>query len=675
MDHRYEDISDCEVDHSFFDSDFEEEVKKNGTTTKINGEDSGEIPQTEDTVESNSNMNIETKVVEDDWAKEECQEKNEEQQKEDNLGSSAYQPEDAVAFLASLNLENASSSGRNTVHSVIREKNIQTDKKCEENYYTDEEDSSDDSRNQKVRLKLSKQSSSAKVSKNIAANHSSSSSSSSPSCGSDTDCSDIDSDGCLSDSSCSSSKKNSMSNLALLSPKQKSAPGMKSVEVKPRPSDYAEESEDTVTDVTPLSTPDISPIQSFEVAASNDKKLKVKRQENVNQELYEPDPDHRCQQKVLNEALDLNNLLRAFLQLEKKEQQKLVLDQSSLGSRKNYSFTNEEVRQIDRENQRLLKELTKHATKPRSKSASVKKPSGPTAKMYHSAINRQREQQRIDRENLAFLKRLEAVKPTVGMRRSEQLMDYQRQMSYLSAAPTPRRGKSALSHHSPSHKESKHCPNKKSELPIVVDPKKHPQPSNPTVDPDLGKKSKASIPTSHAVGIAVGRDRQVSQFPTSIGQGTPTPSRLIQIVAIVHMSALTEELFDLPPKQLTSCPSQSENAHKSKGRLSAAFDIVCLGEEEATAADGYIDPASRGLVFDDYTGLYYMPLDLEDVRDSCFMCQYQSGQLRAASEGASRASSHSASSTMSRRSERPVFDSSSGALQRLNPGNIRGAWL
>ncbi|XP_042325927.1 cilia- and flagella-associated protein 97 [Sceloporus undulatus] len=455
MDHQYEDVSDCEVDHSFFDSDFEEEVKKNGTATKIDGKDIGKIPQTEDTVQSNCNLNIETEVVEGVWAKEERQEKEAELQKEDTLGNSAYQPEDAASFLASLNLENASSSGGNSANSIMHEKNIpnqvpQTDKKCEENYYTDEEDSSDDSRNQKVRFKLSKQSSSAKVSKNIAVNLSSSSSSSSSSCNSDTDCSDIDSDGCLSDSSCSSSKKNSMSNLALRSPKQKSASGIKSVEVKPRPSDYAEESEDTVTDVTPLSTPDISPIQSFEVAASHDKKLKVKRQENVNQELYEPELDHRCQQKVLNEAVDLNNLLRAFLQLEKKEQQKMVLDQSSLGSRKNYSFTKEEVRQIDRENQRLLKELTKHATKPRSKSASVKKPSGPTTKMYHSAINRQREQQRIDRENLAFLKRLEAVKPTVGMRRSEQLLDYQRQMSYLSAAPTPRRGKSALSHHSPS---------------------------------------------------------------------------------------------------------------------------------------------------------------------------------------------------------------------------------
>ncbi|KAF7248875.1 Cilia- and flagella-associated protein 97 [Varanus komodoensis] len=455
---QYEDVSDCEVDHSFFDSDFEEEVKKDGMTVKIDKKN-GEHTQKEDTGADNPELKMEPKIV-DGYCTEEARQENEtDSEKAHALENGAYHPENAASLLVPLNSGNTSTSGRITAQSErTHEENIpavapQISKGCDENYYTDEEDSSDDSRNQRARLKLSKHANNAKVHRNAAA---SSSSSSSPSCSSDTDCSDIDSDGCLSDSSCSSSKNKNLRTLVPLSPRPKSSPGVKSGEIKPKLVDCAEESEDTVTDVTPLSTPDISPIQSFELAASNDKKLKVKRQENVSQDLNEPDLDHRCQQKVLHEAMDLNNLLKAFLHLEKKEQQKLVLNQSSIGSRKNYSFTNEEVRQIDQENQRLLKELTKHSTKPRSKSASLKNSSGPTAKMYHSAINRQREQQRIDRENLAFLKRLEAVKPTAGMRRSEQLMDYQRQMSYLSAsAPTPRRGKSALSHHSPSRGASR----------------------------------------------------------------------------------------------------------------------------------------------------------------------------------------------------------------------------
>ncbi|KAL8207341.1 UNVERIFIED_CONTAM: hypothetical protein K2H54_054882 [Gekko kuhli] len=241
---------------------------------------------------------METKVLEGVCTGEERHERETEAQAECTLDTGA--DENALPLSASLNAENASTSGRtSTQGQIMHEESIQIQipkivKEHEENYYTDEEDSSDDSRNQKVRLKLSKQSSSSKTVKKITVNTSSSSSSS---CSSDTDCSDTDSDGCLSDSSCCSSKKKSASSSALLSPRQKSRPGMKAVEVKPKLGDCTEESEDTVTDVTPLSTPDISPIQSFELAASNDKKLKVKRQENVSQDLYEAEKDHRCHQK------------------------------------------------------------------------------------------------------------------------------------------------------------------------------------------------------------------------------------------------------------------------------------------------------------------------------------------------------------------------------------------
>lgn len=288
MDHRYEDVSDCEVDHSFFDSDFEEEVKKDGTTAKTDAKERCELAQIEDIAESNTGMKMETKVLENDCGEGKTQEEEMGFQEEHAFNNGAYQPEKAT-FL-SVNLESANTSGSNSAQSEITpENNIasqvpQIVKHCEENYYTDEEDSSDDSRNQLVRHKLSKQANSAKCSKNKTV-HSSSSTSSSPSSSSDTDCSDTDSDGCLSDSSCCSSKKKSMGSLAVCSSKQRSSPGTKLVELKPKLSDYAEESEDTVTDVTPLSTPDISPIQSFELSASSDK-LKVKRQENVSQDIY-----------------------------------------------------------------------------------------------------------------------------------------------------------------------------------------------------------------------------------------------------------------------------------------------------------------------------------------------------------------------------------------------------
>lgn len=52
----------------------------------------------------------------------------------------------------------------------------------------------------------------------------------------------------------------------------------------------------------------------------------------------------------------------------------------------------------------------------------------------------------------AFLKRLEAVKPTAGMRRSEQLRDYHRQMGYLSSSSSVKRSNSPFSQLSPPSK-------------------------------------------------------------------------------------------------------------------------------------------------------------------------------------------------------------------------------
>lgn len=278
---RYEDISDCEVDHSFFDSDFEEEMKKDGVTATKRTDEKENNEHMKNTSIDNSDLNMKIKVVESDCTKEEREEKETDLSKECTLENGVDQPDNILSLLVSQNSENAGTS------CSTYEKNICTHfpkivKEHEENYDTDEENSSDDSRNQRVKLKLSKPSNISKINKKIST--SSSSSSSSPSCSSDADCSDTDSDDSVSDSSCSFSKNKSMCKLGLLSPIQKSSSGI--MEVKPKLGDCTEESEDTVTDVTPLSTPDISPIQSFELAASNDKKLKVKRQENVSQELY-----------------------------------------------------------------------------------------------------------------------------------------------------------------------------------------------------------------------------------------------------------------------------------------------------------------------------------------------------------------------------------------------------
>ncbi|XP_067885507.1 cilia- and flagella-associated protein 97 isoform X5 [Heterodontus francisci] len=145
----------------------------------------------------------------------------------------------------------------------------------------------------------------------------------------------------------------------------------------------------------------------------------------------------------------------AMMHLERRELRKIVADFPTRRYAKNYTFSNEEAKRIDCENQRLLQELTRKATKPAAVRSKTAMPS--TVRVYHSTLNRQREQERIERENLAFLKRLEAVKPTMELRRSNQLLDYQRQMSFVESysqrsRPTTSGSMSRLSSRSSSRK-------------------------------------------------------------------------------------------------------------------------------------------------------------------------------------------------------------------------------
>ncbi|XP_075842829.1 cilia- and flagella-associated protein 97 isoform X4 [Microtus pennsylvanicus] len=503
---RYGDISEGEVDHSFFDSDFED--AKQCDSNLVFDKQNDDLKERIDKDTKNVNLKFE---IQDDDLKERIDNDTENvnlelgiktkenyltqkgNERKAKVSSKEYHVENDPTQSRRSSLSTASSRSKKSCDDAKGHKlhlsvanRIPKIVKGEDDYYTDGEESSDDGKKFHVRAKSAKPSNNLK--KNASKKYSkisSSSSLSSSSSRSSSDCSDTGSDTHKSDSR-SSSRKHA-SGVTLSSPKQRCKSGRKSVttqptSAKPKAGNYNEESEDAVTDLTPLSTPDISPIQSFEQGMSHDQKVKVKRQENVSRDVYEdvealkhePRPlksarrkekqgqnfapkssvfdanlDHRSKQKVLHDTMDLNHLLKAFLQLDKKGPQKHHFEQPSVMPRKNYSFTREEVRQIDRENQRLLKELSRQAEKPGSKNTIPGRSIGHPPKLYHSALNRQREQQRIERENLALLKRLEAVKPTVGMKRSEQLMDYHRNMGYLNPSPSIRRVRSTLGHYSP----------------------------------------------------------------------------------------------------------------------------------------------------------------------------------------------------------------------------------
>ncbi|XP_049722207.1 cilia- and flagella-associated protein 97 [Elephas maximus indicus] len=523
---RFGDLSEGEVDHSFFDSDFEEGKKYESNSVFDKQIDDPKERIDKGTENINLKFGIQTK---ENHLTEKGNERKEKIPPEKHL------IENDILQTSSCSSLTASSKSKKQYDAVTGHKmRLPVPNRIpkivrKDDYCTDGEESSDDAKRCHVRAKSAKPPGNFKKGVNKKypkiSSSSSSSSLSSSSSGSVTDCSDTESDVCVSDSSPSLRKH--VSGITRLSPKQKYNPGIKSagtqpLSTKPKVGDCAEESEDTVTDVTPLSTPDISPVQSFELAASNDQRVKVKRQENVGQEVYENSEDFKCnlshlksarkgkekygpslsltsksssldsnldqryKQKVLHDTMDLNHLLKAFLQLEKKGRQKHHLDPPPVAPRKNYSFTREEVRQIDQENQRLLKELSRQAEKPGGKSTIPRRSVGHPPKLYHSAVNRQREQQRIERENLALLKRLEAVKPTVGMKRSEQLMDYHRNMGYLSSSPSSRRVRSTLGQYTPLRGASRTSSatsglSSKSERPVLDTPSGlllRPKPSN-----------------------------------------------------------------------------------------------------------------------------------------------------------------------------------------------------
>ncbi|KAM9363691.1 cilia- and flagella-associated protein 97 [Symphorus nematophorus] len=250
-----------------------------------------------------------------------------------------------------------------------------------------------------------------------------------------------------SESSCSSSSRRSSldSPTPPRSSKSSLSPGARRARVGSAgswdvPASHTEESDDTVTDVSPLSSPDCSPLQSLDLNHTEAEEGSLKEQQQQQQEEEGSVPSSGLSDTHQDEDSD-QDVDECSLSSESQLGGQLAFHCPGRSNRKNFSFTNDEVRSIDRENQRLLRELSRCSPRPRPGSTTGKKTrmasNSPLIRISHSALNRQREQQRIERENLAFLKRLESVKPSPGLKRSEQLADYQRHVGYLGGPSYP----------------------------------------------------------------------------------------------------------------------------------------------------------------------------------------------------------------------------------------------
>ena len=131
----------------------------------------------------------------------------------------------------------------------------------------------------------------------------------------------------------------------------------------------------------------------------------------------------------------------------KRQYQTNLRSQQSSGlspaSRMNMSFSNEKVKSIDAENQRLLKNLL-HTKSNQNLPAAMRKKPQPRVKSA-SSINRNKRQQEIERENLRLLHRLQSVKPSNALTRNTLLSDHSKQEQYSGRIGRGSRPSSAVS--------------------------------------------------------------------------------------------------------------------------------------------------------------------------------------------------------------------------------------
>lgn len=194
-------------------------------------------------------------------------------------------------------------------------------------------------------------------------------------------------------------------------------------------SDWLSDSDDSdVTDVSPLNTPHLG--GRYERMSGKPPKNPDTGRSPASSRL-----DHLLQGN--KDSMDLNLLMHAVLEMEKEHSEGLApvphkkfVVPPPAGSklpRKNFSFQNEHVGHIDRENQRLMKEIMKcaiQAKEAKQKARCRSKPMQTSTRLTTSAVNRMKEQRRIEAENRAMLRRLQLAKPTKTVRHDDQLREY-----------------------------------------------------------------------------------------------------------------------------------------------------------------------------------------------------------------------------------------------------------
>lgn len=189
-----------------------------------------------------------------------------------------------------------------------------------------------------------------------------------------------------------------------------------------------------ITDVSPLESPDVSPRETR------------KRYNNV-QYADKNTSGGGADIRLDSDKIDLSILMKCMADIDREKQQRLKANSRRVmfaptshhdKPKTNYTYSASRARMIEKENQRLLQQIMHHV-QPGSKKLNPgvatksvpKKAVEPVVqRLTPSAVNRQREQRKIEMENMQFLKRLQTVRATKGMSRQDQLSEFEKQASY-----------------------------------------------------------------------------------------------------------------------------------------------------------------------------------------------------------------------------------------------------
>ncbi|XP_045204815.2 cilia- and flagella-associated protein 97-like [Mercenaria mercenaria] len=217
---------------------------------------------------------------------------------------------------------------------------------------------------------------------------------------------------------------------------------------KPLRSSSSYSNNSDITDVSPLESPQNSPRYSRKSTYDREGKENGKNVQYCDSSSPERTTSHSI--NLESDEIDLSILMKCMADIDREKQERLKTNSrrvmfaqpAGAGDRKskgNYTFSMNQAKLIEKENQRLLKQIMNQMNSTTAKKAPVSAPRqrGPKKvvapvfqRLTPSAVNRMREQRRIEQENMQMLSRLQTVRPSQGMSRKEQINEAQRQMSY-----------------------------------------------------------------------------------------------------------------------------------------------------------------------------------------------------------------------------------------------------